>query len=78
VNRQAKRRIPPNKRNARFERPRNLSSVTVLKLENFYDFRNWKDVTRYKMRLQDGLLSTGSTRLPTATLIGRERRGPTS
>jgi hypothetical protein len=37
-------------------------------LENFYDFRNWKDVTRYKTRLQEGLHSIGSTRLPRATI----------
>jgi hypothetical protein len=50
--------------------------VTIARLENFYDFRNWKDVTRYKTRLQDGLLSIGSTRLPRATLIRSTRRGP--
>lgn len=55
-----------------------LSSATTVKLANFYDFRNWRDVTRYKTRLQDGLRSTGSTRLPTVTLIRREPHGPTS
>ena len=40
-----------------------------MRLENFYDFRSSRDVTRYKTRLQDALHSTGSTRLPTATLI---------
>lgn len=50
----------------------------IAKLENFYDFRSWKDVTRYKTRLQEGLHSIGSTRLPKATLIHRVRCGPTS
>ena len=49
-----------------------------MRLENFYDFRSWKDVTRYKTRLQDALHSTGSTRLPKATLIRSTRAGPTS
>ncbi len=48
------------------------------RLRNFYNFRNWRDVTRYKMRLQDALHSTGSTRLPTVTLTRRVPRGPTS
>lgn len=56
----------------------NRSSVTTRKLVNFYDFRNSKDVIRYKMRLQDGLHSTDSTRLPTEILIHSERVGPTS
>jgi hypothetical protein len=52
-------------------------SVTIAKLENFYDFRSSRDVTRYKTRLQDALHSTGSTRLPKATLIHLRRPGPT-
>ena len=35
-------------------------SVMIVKLANFYDFRSSRDVTRYKTRLQDGLLLTGS------------------
>ena len=50
---------------------------TIARLENFYDFRSSRDVTRYKMRLQAGLHSTGSTRLPRATLIRTRRAGPT-
>jgi hypothetical protein len=50
----------------------------IVKLENFYDFRNWRDVTRYKTQLQDGLRSIGSTRLPKATLIRIARAGPTA
>ena len=49
-----------------------------MKLDNFYDFRDWRDVTRYKTRLQEGLRSTGSTRLPRVTVIPRKRPGPTS
>ncbi len=65
-----RRRPPP--RTAPFARQNSRSnanspsSATTVKLENFYDFRNWKDVTRYRTRLQDGLHSTGSTRLPTS------------
>jgi hypothetical protein len=82
-NPQRPRRRPPLRR-APFPPPSkkstisNPSSATTVKLENFYDFRNWKDVTRYKTRLQDGLHSTGSMRLPRATLTRREPPGPTS
>ncbi|MCG8451378.1 MAG: hypothetical protein MI725_17570 [Pirellulales bacterium] len=51
---------------------------TTLRLDNFYNFRNWRDVTRYKMRLQDALHSTGSTQLPKMTLIRSEQVGQTS
>ncbi len=47
----------------------------MLKLDNFYDFRSSKDVTRYKMRLQDALSSTGSTRLPKVIRIRAEHVG---
>lgn len=49
-----------------------------VRLKNFYNFRNWRDVTRYKTRLQDALHSTGSTRLPTVTLTRPAPRGPTN
>jgi len=52
-------------------------SATIVKLDNFYDFRNWRDVTRYKTQLQDALSSTGSTRLPRVTLIRQNNSGPT-
>ncbi len=48
-----------------------------MKLDNFYNFRDWRDVTRYKTRLQEGLHSTGSTRLPTVTVTRSKRPGPT-
>jgi hypothetical protein len=50
--------------------------VISLKLDNFYDFRDWRDVTRYKTRLQDALHSIGSTRLPRVTVIRHKRPGP--
>ncbi len=50
----------------------------TLKVANFYDFRDWRDVIRYKTRLQDALHSTGSTRLPTVTLTRTKPVGPTS
>ncbi|QEG37839.1 hypothetical protein Pr1d_51870 [Bythopirellula goksoeyrii] len=49
-----------------------------MRLKNFYNFHDWRDVTRYKTQLQDALHSTGSTRLPTVTLIRSVRSGPTS
>jgi hypothetical protein len=49
-----------------------------MKLDNFYNFRDWRDVTRYKMRLQDGLHSTDSTRLPRVTVTRSRPRGPTT
>ena len=72
------RRRPPQ-RSAPFALPPQASnsdspsSATIVKLANFYDFRSSRDVIRYKTRLQDGLHSTGSTRLPTATLIRSTR-----
>jgi hypothetical protein len=69
------RRVPRLKRNRRFTTHGNRSSVMIVRLENFYDFRNWKDVIRYKTRLRDGLHSIGSTRLPRATLIRRVSPG---
>ena len=39
-----------------------------MSLGNFYDFQDMRDVTRYKTRLQEGLLSIDSTRLPTVTV----------
>jgi hypothetical protein len=50
----------------------------IARLDNFYNFHNWRDVIRYKTQLQDALRSTGSTRLPTVTLIRRVRSGPTN
>ena len=58
--------------------PTSRSNVTKWKLSNFYDFRNLRDVTRYKMQLQDALRSTDSMRLPTVTVIRRKRFGPTN
>jgi len=57
------------------KKPASRSSVTTMKLDNFYDFRSSRDVTRYKMRLQDALFSTGSTRLPKIMLTRRRQVG---
>lgn len=59
------------------QRPISRSSATIVNLANFYDFRSSKDVIRYKTQLQAGLHSTGSTRLPTATVIHARKAGPT-
>ena len=76
MRRRARGRVPLRKRSPRFKkRQGNPSSVTIARLENFYDFHSWKDVTRDKMRLQDGLDSSGVTRLPTAILFWREGVG---
>lgn len=71
------RRRPPQ-RTIRFALSFNPLSVMSVRLENFYNFRNLRDVTRYKMRLQDALHSTGSTRLPRVTLIRHAPPGPTN
>ncbi len=42
-----------------------------MRLDNFYNFRDMRDVTRYKMRLQEGLHSIDSMRLPTVTVRRR-------
>ena len=68
------RRAPRLTRQPRFD----PSSEISLKLGNFYDFQDWRDVIRYKTRLQEGLRSTDSTRLPRATLIRSRRTGRTN
>jgi hypothetical protein len=66
-------RFPPQPR----PRCTSRSNAIAWRLDNFYDFRNWRDVTRYKTRLQDALHSTGSTRLPRVTVTRPNRSGPT-
>jgi len=48
-----------------------------MRLDNFYNFRDWRDVTRYKMQLQEGLRSIDSMRLPRVTVTPVKRPGPT-
>ena len=71
-------RSAPPKRMTCFARRTNRSNVTSVRLKNFYNFHDWRDVTRYKTQLQDALHSTGSTRLPTVTLTRTVPSGPTS
>ena len=65
-------------RPTRFAKRANRSSETIVKLVNFYDFQQPRDVIRYKTRLWEGLQSIGSTRLPTVIVIHNRPNGRTA
>lgn len=53
------------------------SQETTVKLANFYNFDDLRELTRYSKRLWDSLHSTDSTTSqPTVTVTRKKRHGP--